>query len=143
MQADFTPTPSGATQPYWDGTKERKLLLQRCEGCDRYVHHPREACPSCLGTNLSWSQVRGTGAIHALTVHTVPFEVMSKEECPYVVAFIDLDEGVRFLSNIVGPTRTDARAGDRVELAWQPVQSGYNLPVFVPTSESGHGHAGN
>jgi uncharacterized OB-fold protein len=143
MQSDFTPTPSAATQPYWDGTKEQKLLLQRCEGCDRYIHHPREACPTCLGTELSWAQVPGTGTIHALSVHTVPFEAMSKEDCPYVVAFIDLDEGVRFLSNIVGPDRTEARAGDRVELSWQPVQSGYHLPVFAATSESGHAPAGN
>jgi uncharacterized OB-fold protein len=141
MQSDFTPSPSEATQPYWDATKEQRLVLQRCESCDRYVHHPREACPSCLGAELSWVQATGSGTIHALSVHTVPFEAMGKEDCPYVVAFIDLDEGVRFLSNVVGEARTEARAGDRVQLAWQPVQSGYHLPVFVPTSESGHGHA--
>jgi uncharacterized OB-fold protein len=140
MQADFTPTPSETTQPYWDGTKERRLVLQRCEACDRFVHHPREACPSCLGSELSWTEVSGGGTIHALSVHTVPFEAMGKEDCPYVVAFIELDEGPRFLSNVVGPTRTEARAGDRVELTWQPVQSGYHLPVFRPTSEPGHGH---
>lgn len=139
-QSEFSPKPSDATRPYWDATRDRTLMLQRCEACDRYIHHPREACPSCLGADLTWTPSPGTGTIHALSVHHVPFEGMSKDECPYVVAFIDLDEGVRFLSNLVGPSSTRARAGDRVELTWLPVTDGYHLPQFQPVSESGHGH---
>jgi uncharacterized OB-fold protein len=135
-QADFTPKPTDGTGPYWEATKERRLVLQWCPRCSRYVHHPREACPGCLGTELEWVESVGCGAVHAASVHHRPFEVMSMEDCPYVVAFIDLDEGVRFMSNIVGDDAVSVRTGDRVELVWRPVAEGYHLPVFRITASS-------
>jgi uncharacterized OB-fold protein len=131
-QADFRPRPTDATGPYWAGTRERRLLLQWCADCGRFVHHPREACPGCLGTNLTWRESRGGGAVHALSVHHRPFEAMGPEDCPYVVAFVDLDEGVRFLANLVGAAPESFAVGDRVALTWTPVADGYHLPAFRP-----------
>ena len=130
VQADFTPTFSETTAPFWDGTRERRLHLQRCDDCGRWVHHPREACPGCLGLQLSWVESSGDGVVHAVSVHHRAFEAMGKDDCPYVVAFIDLDDGVRFLSNIVGDDRELATAGDRVTLDWREVAGGFHLPVF-------------
>jgi uncharacterized OB-fold protein len=133
-QSEFLPTPSEATRPYWEGTRERRLLLQWCPSCQRHVHHPREACPGCLGQDLQWVESAGTGTVHAASVHHRPFEAMSAEDCPYVVAFVDLDEGVRFLSNVVDADPGTVRAGDRVELTWRAVADGYHLPVFRPVA---------
>ncbi|MEU9706704.1 OB-fold domain-containing protein [Streptomyces sp. NPDC047981] len=129
-QTDFLPPSRPATAPYWEATRSRSLVLQRCQVCASLVHHPREACPNCLGQEFSWEPSTGTGSIHAVSVHHVPYGVMTRADCPYVVAFIDLDDGIRFLSNIVGPRRLSAAVGDRVRLTWKPVADGYHLPLF-------------
>ena len=130
-QREFVPPFTDATAPYWDGTRNRQLMLQYCPACGRYVHHPREACPGCLSSALEWRASPGFGAVHAISVHYKPFEVMSAEECPYAVVFIDLDEGVRFLANVTadGPLE-GIDVGDRVRLGWREVGGGYHVPVF-------------
>ncbi|MEU8825361.1 OB-fold domain-containing protein [Streptomyces sp. NPDC048636] len=130
-QTDYLPPARPATAPYWEATRSRVLVLQRCRACGLLIHHPREACPNCLGQDFAWQASTGRGVVHAVSVHHRPFEVMGPEECPYVVAFVELDEGVRFLSNIVGADRLAAAAGDRVRLVWKPVAEGYHLPVFA------------
>lgn len=131
-QADFHPSPSDATGPYWEATRERRLVLQWCAACRAHVHHPREACPQCLGTALEWVSSSGAGAVHAFSVHYRAFEAMGVEDCPYVVAFVDLDEGVRFLANLVECEADALSVGDRVELTWVAVADGYHLPAFRP-----------
>ncbi|HZW43885.1 MAG TPA: OB-fold domain-containing protein [Dermatophilaceae bacterium] len=74
----------------------------------------------------------GRGSIHAMSVHHRPFGAMSLEDCPYIVAFIDLDEGVRFLANVVDTDDRSVTRGDAVVLTWKPVANGYNLPAFKP-----------
>jgi uncharacterized OB-fold protein len=139
-QASFRPSPSAATRPYWDATRERRLLLQWCPTCRIHVHHPREACPRCLGQDLTWVESQGHGALHAVSVHHRPFGALSMEDCPYVVAFVDLDDGVRFLANVVEADLGRVEVGDRVELAWVPVADGYHLPAFRPAERQVRGH---
>lgn len=134
-RADFVPRIGDATGPYWEATKERRLLLQYCPSCERHVHHPREACPGCLRRELEWRESAGSGAVHAFSVHHRPFEAMAKEDCPYVVAFIDLVEGVRFLSNLVVDDPGSVSVGMPVELSWTAIGEGYHLPVFTPAEK--------
>jgi uncharacterized OB-fold protein len=129
---DFVPTQTEATGPYWEATRRQSLLLQWCPRCETHVHHPREACPRCLNRDLTWRESDGLGTVHAVSVHYRPFEAMPAEACPYAVAFVDLDDGVRFLSNIVGCDPETVHAGQRVRLTWEPVGDGYHLPVFSP-----------
>lgn len=130
--AEFRPDPTGVMGPYWEATRRRRLLLQWCPLCSRYVHHPREACPTCLGLDLVWRPSDGRGRIHAVSVHHRPFGAASAEDCPYAVAFVDLAEGVRFLSNVVDADLATLRAGDPVELTWRAVADGYHVPLFRP-----------
>jgi uncharacterized OB-fold protein len=131
-QSEFRPKPTDATGPYWAATRDRRLVLQWCPSCAAYVHHPREVCPRCLGRVLEWRESAGAGTVHAMSVHHRPFEAMSAEDCPYVVAFVDLDEGVRFLANLVDAPPDSHAVGDRVALTWVPVADGYHLPAFRP-----------
>jgi uncharacterized protein len=128
---NFIPQPSAATGPYWRATREQQLLLQFCPSCERYVHHPKEVCPHCLTRRLEWRESAGRGKLHAFSVHHRPFEVMEQADCPYVVAFVDLDEGVRFLSNVVGAHPKRLSVGASVSLSWTAVGGGYYLPVFT------------
>nr|WP_281170712.1 OB-fold domain-containing protein [Nakamurella lactea] len=94
------------------------------------MHHPREACPGCLSTELQWRESAGRGTVHAVSVHYRPFAPMTAEDCPYAVAFVDLEDGVRFLANVTADDLEAIRVGDPVSLQWSPIADGYHLPVF-------------
>lgn len=136
-QAQYVPPPIGATRPYWDAARDRELVLQRCAACGRLIHHPREACPTCLGQEFTWDRASGRGTVHATSVHHVPFGQLTAEECPYVVAFVDLEEGVRILTNLVGDGADEVHSGDPVVLAWSPLDDGHALPVFTDARPPG------
>ncbi|HEX2575631.1 MAG TPA: OB-fold domain-containing protein [Aquihabitans sp.] len=126
------PPMSPAAEPFWEATRERRLVLQWCRSCDRPIHYPREACPSCLGDDLEFRPAAGTGVVHALTVvPKAPNPTMAGRE-PYVVALVELPEGVRLLSNVFADDPWAVAIGDHVSVAWEPLTDGRHLPVFVP-----------
>lgn len=127
----LSPPISPAAEPYWEATRDRRLVIQWCAACERPIHFPREACPSCLGDDLVFRASPGTGAIYALSVMPAPANPTMKGRAPYVVALVDLDEGVRMLTNVVGAGADRSVVGDRVEVAWEPLADGRHLPVFV------------
>ncbi|MDT5086199.1 MAG: uncharacterized protein QOH54_5821 [Mycobacterium sp.] len=108
-----TITPNAETKPFWDGIIAGELRLQRCTGCGRAVFYPRVVCPHCFSDRLSWFVAAGSGTVYAYTVAHRPFGEFA-EQAPFTIALIDLDEGPRMLSRIVGSGR--CRIGDRVEL---------------------------
>jgi len=117
--------------PFWDATREQKLVLQWCDDCNRAIHYPRPRCPHCFGTRLSWRDARGTGTIYAVSVMHQPGNPLMESRLPYAVALVDLDEGTRMLSNIVGDDALDAPVGARVTVTWEPLSDGKHLPLFT------------
>lgn len=126
-----SPPISPAAEHYWDATRERRLVIQWCRPCDRPIHFPREACPSCLGDDLEARPSGGTGVVYAATTMAEPGNSSMVGRAPYVVALVDLDEGARMLTNVVGDGATEVVVGDRVAVAWEPLEDGRHLPVFV------------
>jgi uncharacterized OB-fold protein len=127
----FRPPTSPASEPYWEATRERRLVLQWCRPCDRAIFFPREACPSCLGTDLEYRPASGQGTVHALSTQPSPANPTMAGREPYVVALVDLDEGVRMMTNLVGADAGSFAVGDRVQVAWEPLTDGRHLPVFT------------
>src|SRR5919201_1100497 len=90
-------------QPFWDGAKAGKLMMQKCQNCGTWVFCPRPVCGECASDKLEWVQVSGKGKIFSFTVIR---EVVGQAlrgfgpDIPYVTAWIDLDEGPRFCSNL-------------------------------------------
>lgn len=134
MTERFEPPVSEHAKPFWDATRERRLVLQYCRADGRPVHYPREVCPRCLGTDLEWREASGLGTVYAFTVNHVPATVAIGREPPFVVALVDLNEGVRFMTNIVGCAPGDVRVGMPVRVSWEPLSDGRALPVFAPSS---------
>lgn len=89
------------TKPFWEGTKDGKLMLPRCQDCSRVHWYPRHICPSCHSTNLEWIQGSGAGRIHTYAVQHMVFGPWS-EQAPFVTAYIDLNEGDRMLTVLRG-----------------------------------------
>jgi uncharacterized OB-fold protein len=120
------PEPSGSdlTEPFWNATRAKQLVIQWCIDCNTAIHFPRDVCPRCLGTALEYRPSTGAGEVHARIVVHHPEE--------YVVALIELREGVRLMSNVVNCAASDVKVGLPVEVTWEPLSDGRNLPQFQP-----------
>jgi uncharacterized protein len=99
------PIPSPETQPFWDGCAAGELRLQRCETCDAFYFPPRPFCPRCLSDRVEWRPVSGRGALHTYLINHRPAPGF-EDDAPYAIAVVQLEEGPRMMSNIVGVENT-------------------------------------
>ena len=95
------PEPDPVSLPYWDSLKAHALELQRCGGCGKFIFYPRGICPHCFSGELGWEKVAGRGTIHSYTIIHRHWQPGFAAEAPYVVALVELDEGVRLVANLV------------------------------------------
>jgi uncharacterized protein len=126
------PTPTPVTQPFWDGTRQQQLLLQWCTACEKPIFYPRESCPGCLGSSFEWRPASGRGEIYAVTVEHRPQMTSRRAEEPFAVVLVELEEGVRMMSNVVDCPADDVKVGMKVTVAWEPLSDGRHLPQFTP-----------
>ncbi|MFI0404344.1 Zn-ribbon domain-containing OB-fold protein [Actinomadura sp. 3N508] len=120
------------TAPFWDGCRQGELRVQQCAACGAHQFYPRPFCLSCDGSDVRWVATAGTGAVHSLT--EVHVRVLEGLDPPYLVAVIELTEGPRLVSNIVGGA---AAIGDRVRVAWRDRRDAPPLPVFTTIPKTG------
>lgn len=128
----FEPWASELGTPFWEATRSGRLVLPWCGSCGRPHWYPRSLCPHCRSDDLEWRDARGTGSIYALSVQHRPGWPGLAGCVPYAVALVELDEGVRMLSNIVGAEPTGLTIGQDVTIAWEDLSDGRKLPVFEP-----------
>ncbi len=126
------PPVTETSQPFWDATREQRLLLQWCTTCDEPVWFPREVCPGCRGDTLEWRPASGRGEVYACTVEHRPTMPTPFGDAPYVVAIVELAEGPRLLTNVVGCPPDSVSVGMRVQVTWEELSDGRNLPLFEP-----------
>lgn len=125
------PVPTPETQPYWDGAKAGELRLQRCDACAHAYFPPRPFCPKCAHRKVSWFTASGKGMLYSYVIHERPAPGFTP---PYSIAVVQLDEGPRLMSNIVGcPQTPEALKLDmRLEVVFTPVSEKITLPQFKP-----------
>jgi uncharacterized OB-fold protein len=95
------PVPDGDTRPYWEGVAKGELRIQRCAACGRHVFYPRAICPHCHSDRLEWVTATGDGTIYSFTIVHQAFGPFAGA-VPFVVGLVELAEGARMLSRIVG-----------------------------------------
>lgn len=95
------PRPTPDTAPYWVGAAAGELRLPRCADCDHVFFYPRSVCPSCSSASVEWFTASGRGTLHSYLISHRPARGFEGEE-PYAVAVVELAEGPRLMSNIVG-----------------------------------------
>jgi len=117
---------------WWDGVERGELLIQKCSSCGALRHPPRPMCGECQ--SLEWETVasQGRGTVYSYVVMHHP--KIPGYDYPLAVALIDLDEGTRFVSNIVDCDPGEVRIGMRVEMKLEKVDGDWSLPVFRPVS---------
>lgn len=123
------PRPTAASEPFWNATRNKQLLLQWCVDCELPVHFPRVACPRCLGSLFDYRVASGNATVHAVVVEHRPPSPFDDDQ-PYAVALVDLDEGARMVTNIVGMPPMEVTPGLAVRVTWEPLSDGRHLPLF-------------
>ncbi len=119
--------------PYWAGCRRHRLLIQRCDGCGQVRFPPSGSCPACGSDRAAWIEASGRGTVYSwiVVVRPIPAEVFAGE-VPYVVALIELDEGVRMPSNLIECAPGEITGGLAVEVVFDDVTPEVTLPKFRP-----------
>lgn len=130
------PTPAPAispeTQEFWAATTEGRLLLRRCDDCATVIWYPRAHCPACGSQDTSWMPASGRGTVYTFTVvHRSAVEGF-RDALPYVVAYIELEEGPRVLTNIVDCDPASVVVGMPVTVVFHDTGAGSALFRFRP-----------
>lgn len=134
---DYTkplPTPDPVTKPYWDSVKAHAMQLQKCSDCGKFVFYPRAVCPHCFSRDLKWTPVSGKGKIYGFTISHQKVIQSFASEVPYVIALVELEEGARMMTNLVGvePDSTQIKVGMDVIVQYDDVTEAMTLPKFKP-----------
>ena len=126
--APLLPQPDERSAPFFDGARAGRLMLQRCGACNTWLHPVRARCPRCGGTEISWQAATGRGVLFSHGRLWRAVHPAQEAELPVTLAVVDLDEGVRMSTRLVG--EASPRAGERVVVEFQALGEGIALPVF-------------
>jgi uncharacterized OB-fold protein len=121
-------------KPFWDGLKQEKLMLPKCDDCGHVFFYPRILCPRCHSRTISWVQASGKGTLHSFEIAYQPFQKAWKIKPPYVLAMIELAEGPRLMSNLINvePDPRVVKCDMPVEVVYTKVSDDVTLPLFQP-----------
>ena len=125
------PVPTVTTGTLWDGIKSGKLLLQYDREVDAWQYYPRPGSLKTGKRNLEWREAAGTGAVYSFTETYVPTAGF-EDRTPYLLAMIDLDEGVRILGNLGDVTAADVFIGMPVKIAFEKISEDAEYFCFEP-----------
>ena len=134
MKQRLVPSMTADTQFFWDGAKEHRLLIQRCAGCGTLRHPPRPMCPSCQ--SLEWDAVEasGRGTVYSFVMPRHP--PLPWFDDGYIVALVELEEGTRLVTNLVGVEPAEVSIGLPVVVSFETFDGGLVLPLFTPAEAS-------
>lgn len=123
------------TNPFWEGTAAGLLLLARCDRCDTVIWYPKTFCPGCGGNAVSWIEASGNGTIYSYSVVHRGAGAF-RDAAPFVVAYVELAEGPRVLTNIVGCEPDEVSIGQPVRVVFFDTGEGCALYRFAPLDSS-------
>lgn len=125
------PPVTAGTQDWWDATRERRLTVQRCGACGGAQLYPRILCIACHATDLRLEDAAGTGQVLSFSVvHRSPDP--ERYRPPYTVGLVRLTEGPVMTTVLVGRDPADWRCDAPVRVAWELLEDGRNIPLFIP-----------
>jgi uncharacterized OB-fold protein len=127
------------TEFFWNGARESRLLILRCQDCGFFVHWPRPACKRCHSFALQPQAVSGRGRLYTYTIGVQAFHPWFESRLPYVLAVVELEEqaNLKLVTNIVGCDEDGLRIGMDLEVAFETVTPEFVLPVFRPATAEG------
>ncbi len=122
---------------YWESAAKDRLVLRKCNACGKTHFMPRYMCPSCWSTDLEWIEACGAGVVHSYSVIHRASVPEFRDRVPYVLAMIDLAEGVQMITNIVGDDALCVQIGDPVQVCFEQRGESAKVPQFRRAPGSG------
>lgn len=124
------PSLEESNKPFWDATRAGKLALQHCADCGKARYPINHVCPHCLGERFEWKAVSGRGTVYSSIVFHQVYNQAFADDVPYNVSLIQLEEGPRMISNVVGLAPGEVKVGDHVQVVFDPVTPEISIPRF-------------
>lgn len=122
------------TETYWAGAVKGQLLLCECDDCGLVYYYPRALCPNCFSEDINWVEASGTGKVYSYST-TSTMSGWPEDDLPLVVAYVELDEGPRMMTNVDANPDT-IEIGTCVEVQFvETEEEDVAVPVFVPVED--------
>lgn len=127
------PAVNPETREFWEATAQGRLLLKRCLDCGSVIWYPRALCPECGSLRTEWFEAAGRGRVYSYTVNHRGQGAYAGA-APYVLAYVELDEGPRVMTNLVEAGEEELAVGLPVEVTFHDTGEGSALPRFRPAN---------
>jgi len=128
------PRPDEESKGYWEACRRHELRVQACRSCATLRFYPRATCPVCMSSDVEWRLCSGRGEVYTYTVTHQNHSPGFRDDLPYVLAYVELEEGVQMLTNIVDCPPDDVRIGMKVAVTFDDVSDSVAIPRFRPAS---------
>ncbi len=126
------PTIVGETKPFWNSCQQGRLLIQKCGRCGEHQFYPRGICANCWSNDIQWARSSGKGTVWTFTLTYQNRTPGFAEEVPYILALVELDEGVKMFTNIVECNPRNVKIGMPVEVTFVQATTQVAIPFFKP-----------
>ena len=117
-------------RPFWEAARRHELRLPQCQDCKRLWWPPGPVCPDCLSERHEWTRVSGRGTVSSWVVFHKAYFPSFANDIPYAVIQVELEEGPRLISNLVGVPNEEVRVGMPVEVVFDDVTPEITLVRF-------------
>jgi uncharacterized OB-fold protein len=119
-------------RPFWEALQRHELYVQRCRDCGDVRYHPRAQCTQCLSPRTEWVKSSGRGKVYTFTATYQNQAPGFRESLPYIMSWVELDEGVKMLTNLIDCRPEDVKIGMPVEVVYEDVTPHVTLAKFRP-----------
>jgi uncharacterized OB-fold protein len=126
------PVIDAGNEPFWTAAGQGLLRMQRCEDCGHIRFPIQPLCPRCISPGLTWTDLSGRGQVFSKVVYHRAFHPAYRQDTPYNLVIVQLDEGPRMFSNVVGEANDPIAVGDPLEVVFDRVAEGISIPRFRP-----------
>ena len=128
------PSPDALTKPFWEGCRSGRLSAMACEACGHRFLPAAPCCPRCWSDDVAMREVSGRGRVFSFVIYRRTYH--PGFPAPYVVALIELEEGPRLISNVVGCEPEEVAIDMAVRVEFKDAGE-FTLPCFVPAEVPG------
>ena len=128
------PVVNDDNRPYWEYCKKHELRMQKCLGCGHVRFPPGIICPACHSLEAEWTKLSGKGIVYSYVIYRAAYHPAFQDQIPYVVAILQLAEGPRMESNIIGCKIEEVKINMPVEVCFEDVAENVSVPKFKPAA---------
>ncbi len=122
------------SRPFYEGARRHELMLMRCRNCHAWRLPSRPRCPDCWSTDTDWAQASGHGVLHSFGIMHQKLHPAFADQTPYQFAVVELDEGPRIFSQVVGVSGQDLRVDMPLQVLFDDVADDATIVRFTPAA---------